>query len=59
MRFDVLKELTRQLEAAQKAERSSAEAAAADAPVMVQLVHAVPRPDRAGSEALDPKKEPS
>ena len=59
MRFDVLKELTRQLEAAQKAERTSAEAAAADAPVMVQLVHAVPRPERAGSETLDSKKEPS
>lgn len=56
-RLDVLKECTRHLENAQKAERSAEEAAVADAPVMVQLVHAVPRPDRVAAEARNSKDE--
>ena len=50
MRFDVLKECTKLLENAQKVERSAEEAAAADAPVYVQLLHTVPRPDRAAPQ---------
>jgi len=46
MRLDVLKECTKHLESAQKVERSAAEVAAAEAPMMVQLVHTVPRPSR-------------
>jgi len=53
IRLDVLKECMRHLENAQKTERAAAEAAAADAPVYVQLVHAVPRPDRT-TPAPDP-----
>jgi len=53
IRLDVLKECMRHLENAQKTERAAAEAAAADAPVYVQLVHAVPRPDRT-APASDP-----
>ncbi len=57
MRLDVLKECTKHLESAQKVESSGAEAAAAEAPMMVQLVHAVPRPDRATAEARESKIE--
>ena len=53
---DVLKECSRQIEAsndaAQKAakEKEAARAPSPDAPVIVQLVHSVERPDRPGAE---------
>jgi hypothetical protein len=53
--LDGLKEWGRHLET----KRSAGGSSEPEAPVMVQLVHAVPRPDRAGSETLDSKKEPS
>ncbi len=52
---DVLKECSRQLESAteaqQEAEKEGERAASPDAPVIVHLVHTVPRPDRPGSES--------
>ncbi len=61
MRFDVLKECTKHLESAEKVERSAEESAAAEAPVYVQLVHTVPRPDRANADlgrAVPPSAQP-
>jgi len=60
LRFDVLKEFSRQLESATEAEQKAAkekEAARApspDAPVIVQLVHSVERPERLDRPAPDP-----
>ena len=53
--LDGVKEWIRALEI----KRAPAGSPEPETPVMVQLVHAVPRPDRAGSETLDSKKEPS
>jgi hypothetical protein len=52
---DVLKECSRQVEAARESER----AARGDAPVIVQLVHDVPRPDRSARVQLEGSKEAS
>jgi len=59
---DVLKECSKRIDDELAAERATA--AAADAPVMVQLVHAVPRPDRSAapepaSTEMPTSKEPS
>jgi len=51
--LEVLKEWARHLES-----KKAAASEEPEPPVMVQLVHAVPRPDRTGSETLDSKKEP-
>ena len=49
--FDLQKECTRQLEATAEAEQKAAQqaerSASPDAPVIVHLVHNIPRPDRA------------
>lgn len=47
---DVLKECSKRIDDELAAQRASAEAAAADAPVYVQLLHAVPRPDRTAAQ---------
>ena len=56
LRFDLLKECSRQIEAShdaqQKAakEKEAARAPSPDAPVIVQLVHSVERPERAAPD---------
>lgn len=44
--FDLQKECTRQLEAATEAEQKAERAGSRDVPVIVHLVHNVPRPAR-------------
>jgi hypothetical protein len=47
--FDLQKECTRQLEAATEAEQKAERTGSPDVPVIVQLIHNVPRPDRANT----------